>query len=93
MNDLDASLEFIKLTLEQLLRTSRQEIKIILNLLGLHDFLPFFNILLLSFLNDFPKLIWQNIASLVQFFFCRVVLSQVWEIITKLVKVFHKLIE
>lgn len=57
MNDLNASLEFIKLTLEQLLRTSRQEIKIILNLLGLHDFLPFFNIRFLSFLNDFPKLI------------------------------------
>ena len=93
MNDLDLSLELIDLGLHELLCNLCEEIQVEFYKTALHDLLTEFNGLLFALLDNLPQLIRQSVRSLVQLFLRLVILSQVWVLIGKLIKVLHKFVQ
>jgi len=93
MDDLNRYLKFVQLCLHQLLPTNSQKFQRIFDCSGLHYFFAFSNVLLFSLFNYLPHLIWQNIATLVKFFFGLVVFTKIWIIIAELIKISYEIIE
>ena len=93
MDDLNLSLEFVNLSLHELLSDLSEELKVEFYEATFHDLLAELDGLLLAVFDDFPELVRKRICALVQLLLGLIVLSQVWILVRELVKALNVLIK
>ena len=93
MDDLNLSLEFVNLSLHELLSDLSEELEVEFYEATLHDLLAELDGLLLTVFDNFPELVRKRIRALVQLLLGLVVLPQIWILVGELVKALHVLIK